>query len=283
MKLGVATSKLKSKYGPIADALQKSGMVDMLTLEDQSKWHEYDYIIVFYNKPPLITNKPKGKIAWWMNDLRLPSELLPLKQNNFDEIFICHRTYDEQYKAFYGKPIHYMPQCGHAHPFKQGRKIDWDVVFIGKGEGKKYYHKDRGGIVEELSAHCNFKNISGEGQTSDQHWIYHQTPISLAVSYPMVEGTSNRLYNILASGGFCLTRYYPGLEKQFENKKHLVWFKDLQEAKELIDYYLKNTIERNEIAKNGFNQYVEKHTGAERLKNMFDILQGKEDKFRGYL
>lgn len=283
MKLGVAVSKFKSSYGPIADAIQKTGIVDILSLQDQSNWHEYDHIIVFYNKVPIITNKPKGKIAWWMNDLRRPEDLVNPEEFNFDLIFICHKTFNPQYRDFYDKVVYYMPQCGHSQPFTKGRNIDWDVVFIGKPEGNRYYHKDRGDFFTKLSAHCNLKNIFGEGQTKDQHWIYNQTPINLALSYPMKEGTSNRLYNILASEGFCLTKYYPGLEKQFENKKHLVWFKDVEEAKELIDYYLAHPEERKEIAANGFVQYMRKHTASQRLDNMFKIMMGEEIQFRGYL
>ena len=283
MKLGVAISKLKTSYGPIADAIQKTGIVDILSLEDQSEWHKYDHIIVFYNKIPEIINKPKGKIAWWMNDLRRPIDLINTSNHNFDEIFICHKTYDDQYKEFFKKPLRYMPQCGHSQPLIKGRKIDWDVVFIGKDGGKRFYHKDRASILDELRSHCNLKVITGEGQTKDQHWVYNQTKINLAMSFPMKEGTSNRLYNILASGGFCLTRYYPGLEKQFENKKHLVWFKSVNEAVELIKYYLENEEERVEIAKQGYEQYFKKHTAQKRLSNMFSIMDGQEPIFTGYL
>jgi len=283
MKLGVATSRAKKKYGPIAEAIQMTGVVDILSLEDQSNWHEYDYIIIFYNKVPGVINRPKKGIAWWMNDLRKPIEIASLPAYNFDRIFICHRTYDKDYEQFYKKPIHYIPQCGHSMALLQGRDINWEVVFIGKDKGNKYYHRDREDILREVAKHAKLKIISGEGQTQDQCWIYNQTKINLAMSFPMIEGTSNRLYNILASGGFCLTRYYPGLEKQFENKKHLVWYKDTQEAIELINHYLEHEEERVQIAKEGRKQYLKKHTAYQRLVNMFAIMQGKETKFRGYL
>ncbi len=283
MRLAVATSKKKFKYGPIADAIIKSGIVELVSLEDQSKFHEYDHIIVFYNKVPIITNKPKGRIAWWMNDLRKPEELEVLSKYNFDDIFLCHKTYDDLYKEAYKKPLYFMPQCGHSQPREKGRLINWETVFIGKAEGKKYYHNDRPSVLAEIGKYTNLKTISGEGQTGDQCWIYNKSRYSLAMSFPMIEGTSNRLYNILASAGFCLVRYFPGIEKQFENKKHLVWFKDAKEAVELIQYYNENEDERASIAEAGFQQFVDKHTATKRLQNMFAIMQGEETKFRGYL
>jgi len=283
MKLAIATSKKKSKYGPIADALQKSGVVDIVSLADQSNFHEYDHIIVFYNKVPEIVNRPKGKIAWWMNDLRKPTDLLPLKDYNFDDIFICHKTYDKEYKEFYKKPLHYMPQCGHAAPLEKGRKIEWDMVFLGNAKSNRYYHKDRAPFIEKVGKAVRLKNITGEGQTKDQHWIYNQSKYSLAMSFPMIEGTSNRLYNILSSGGFCITKYYPGLEKQFRHGKHLVWFHNAKECMELIEYYNTHEEERKKIAKAGHEQYLKKHTAAHRLHNMFDIMMGKETEFRGYI
>lgn len=283
MRLAVAVKNIKPQYGPIADAIQKSGLVDIVALDDQSNWHLYDDIIIFYNKIPEVVNRPRGLVGWWMNDLRRPIDLKNTKSHNFDEIFICHKTFDEQYKEFFERPIHYMPQCGHSQPMVKGRRIDWDVVFIGKDNGKRYYHKDRASVLEALRPHCNLNVITGEGQTKDQHWVYNQTKINLAFSFPMQEGTSNRLYNILASGGFCLTRYYPGMEKQFKNHKHLAWFHSNDEAIKMIKYYLENEEERKKIAHQGYELYQLKHTASERLKNMFDIMKGIETKFRGYL
>lgn len=282
MKNGVVVKQLKLSYGPITDAIKKTG-IDILGLDDQSKFGEYDNLIVFYNKIPDIKVKPKNKVAWWMNDLRLPTELSQVKSNNFDEIFICHKGFDEQYLNHFRKPIHYMPQCGHSQPMIKGRDINWDISFIGKIDSKRFYHRDRSNLLEELEKCCKVGVISGEGQTKDQHWIYNQSKYNLSVSYPMIEGTSNRLYNILASGGFALVRYYPGMEKQFKNHGHLVWFKTTGEALEIIAYYNKREVKRQLIADNGKKLYLEKHTASHRIENIFDIMINREPKFRGYL
>ncbi len=282
MKNGIVVKQIKPQYGPIADAIKKTG-IDILGLDDQSNFHLYDNLIVFYNKPPLIVNRPKNKISWWMNDLRLPNQLPDTPTHNFDDIFICHKTYDQQYKSFYKKPLYYIPQCGHSYRLERGRNIEWDVSFLGKVISNKIWHKDRKQLLEIIRDHYKIGIISGEGQTKDQTWIYNQSKYNLAVSFPMIEGTSNRLYNILASQGFALVRYFPGLEKQFENHKHLVWFENAKEAIEIMKHYDKNPELIGNIKRAGHQQYLLKHTAEERINNMFDIMLGNETKFRGYL
>ncbi len=62
---------------------------------------------------------------------------------------------------------------------------------------------------------------------------------------------SNRTFLTLASGGFHLTHYVPGLEAMFENHRHLVWFDSDDECLSLVDYYLHHPRQRQTIAREG--------------------------------
>lgn len=62
---------------------------------------------------------------------------------------------------------------------------------------------------------------------------------------------SNRTFLTLASGGFHLTHYVPGLETMFENHRHLAWYRSDEECLELIDHYLPREQERRAIAREG--------------------------------
>jgi hypothetical protein len=62
---------------------------------------------------------------------------------------------------------------------------------------------------------------------------------------------SNRTFLTLACGGFHLTRYVPGLERMFVNRRHLVWFHSDGECLELIRYYLDRPRARHAIARAG--------------------------------
>ena len=281
-KIAFVVSKRKFRYGPIATAVKNTGLVDLIPMSKQHLFDNYELVIVFYNKLPIIREKHTTPVVWWMNDLREADELVSSTPTYFDSIFLCQTAGLQQYTETFGVPCYYMPQCGIESSCVKGRTIDWDIVFLGSTENNTYHH-DRSAILEALSAKYRVHLISGEKNTNDQVWIYNQTPFSLSVSLPVAGYTSNRLYNILSSGGFALVRYFPEIEQMFENHKHLVWFHEPLEAAELIDFYSKNEKEYGNIRENGRKLYFKKHSSRERILNMFDIIQGREHTFRGYL
>ena len=80
-----------------------------------------------------------------------------------------------------------------------------------------------------------------------------------------------RPLNCMACETFHLTRYFPGLEEVFVNKKHLVWFYTIPEAMKLIKYYLRHTEQRQQIGREGRREVVEHHTWEHRIKEMIEI------------
>ena len=80
------------------------------------------------------------------------------------------------------------------------------------------------------------------------------------------------MYNILASKGFCLVMWFPGLEDLFENHKHLVWFTSYGEALSLAKRYLANPDEREKIRKSGHAEYLANHTAAHRVDTMLEAM-----------
>jgi len=63
----------------------------------------------------------------------------------------------------------------------------------------------------------------------------------------------------------CHVRLYtPGIEEHFENHKHLVWFKNIEEGIDLVRYYVEHDNEREEIAEAGYKLACEKWTFRER-------------------
>lgn len=80
---------------------------------------------------------------------------------------------------------------------------------------------------------------------------------------------SNRLWLTLGSGGFFLTNYTPGLEKFFENRKHLVWYHSEQECVDLAKEYLAKPMERKKIAMAGYRLVHEHHTFHDFVERVF--------------
>lgn len=69
---------------------------------------------------------------------------------------------------------------------------------------------------------------------------------------------SNRLWLTLGCGGFYLAAYVNGMERYFENKKHLVWYHHEEQCVQLARYYINRPEERKRISRQGY-ELVHKH------------------------
>lgn len=85
--------------------------------------------------------------------------------------------------------------------------------------------------------------------------------------------SSMRTYEVLGCGGFYLTQYTLAHRELFEYKKHLVWSRSEQDVLNMVNYYLKNDSERNEIAQSGQKFVYNKHTYQQRAKKVLKIAQ----------
>ena len=227
--------------------------------------------IYFSNNPHSFPfSIPNVKVGWWMCDLRPPNSVTP--NDYFDAVFLCNKTYLKGYEDRFNCPAFYMPQCGSLEPIGKSEVVDWDVIFIGNFDSK--YHLNRADILNKIKEKNKVKIISGNtNNTHNMGFLYKNSSFCLAIS-PQYDGyTSNRLYNILSYGGFCLTLYFPGIEDLFENHKHLVWFKEPEEANEIIDYYYSHPRKYAKIKKQGREHYLKNHTPEHRIEAMFRILE----------
>jgi hypothetical protein len=78
-------------------------------------------------------------------------------------------------------------------------------------------------------------------------------------------GMSNRVWNVLGAGGFYCTVYTKGMETEFENGKHLVWGKTVEETVKLAKHYQSHQDEARKIAEEGFRLVQSKHLYKHRL------------------
>lgn len=105
-------------------------------------------------------------------------------------------------------------------------------------------------------------------------WIFHNSKINLNFTIPnIIDGTPLRVWDILASGGFCLTTCRKDLLRHFENGKDLVIFEGKEDLLQKADYYLSHEKQRREIAENGYQKVKKYHSYTERIQEMFHILQ----------
>ena len=148
-----------------------------------------------------------------------------------------------------------------------------DIVFMANHYGDKFpLSGERYHIANRLQ--CTYKNrfllcgqgweipsINLMGRMKDEAMVYRTCKIAINANHFLHKRfSSDRIFRIMGSGAFCLTRWYPGIEKDFVDGVHLRTFKTLDEMIFLIDYYLKNEDERISIARTGCGLVHEKFT-----------------------
>jgi spore maturation protein CgeB len=157
------------------------------------------------------------------------------------------------------------------HRIIKSKRKKWksEVAFIGRPSDpfriqllqkvdRKFHLKVWGGEWSKWGFECLKKDI----YPKDFAKICSGAKIMLGIdATDQVEGYfSNRTWITLGCGGFLLTRYVPGLENTFTYKKHLVWYRDINECLNLISEYLDNEAEREMIREEGYRFVHENYT-----------------------
>lgn len=85
--------------------------------------------------------------------------------------------------------------------------------------------------------------------------VFHNSKINLNITSRTIEtGIPQRVFDILACGGFCLTNYQPEIAEVFEDGKELVMYTDLEDMLQKAEYYLAHEEERKQIAQAGYEK-----------------------------
>jgi hypothetical protein len=119
------------------------------------------------------------------------------------------------------------------------------------------------------------------GQTSEKHAqsseIYAKSKMSLSISQSseLWGYTSDRLYNICASGCAALVQTFAGMEEHgYVDGETCIAWSSTDEMIEKMHYYLDHDEEREEIAAAGKRMTRERHTWRKRLDGLFAMIGG---------
>lgn len=158
-----------------------------------------------------------------------------------------------------------------------------DVIFV----GSKGYHPEwpyRPELINWLddTYHQRFKHYGNGGLPSirgqELNNLYASTKVvvgdTLCMKFTYPDYWSDRIYETIGRGGFLIHPYISGLEREFEDKKHVVFYEygNLNQLKELIDYYLEHDDEREAIRLAGHELVKKNYTYANRWKSILEEL-----------
>ncbi len=158
-----------------------------------------------------------------------------------------------------------------------------DVIFV----GSKRYHPEweyRPKLIDWLEeTYSNkFEHYGSGGKPSIRgaqlNKLYATSKIvvgdTLCIGFKYPDYWSDRVYETMGRGGFIIHPYVRGMEREFEDKKHLVFYEygNFKQLKELIDYYLEHDEERETIRKAGHELVKSKYTYKNRWEQILKEL-----------
>ena len=191
----------------------------------------------------------------------------------------------DYYVADHGKRhLHFFRQLGiDAHwlpgvlirtwdiPFEQVRDIP--ISFVGQA-GR--FHPHRRLLLDKVK-NDKFNLFQTRASQKDACLIYAKSQITLNLS--MMGDINLRVFEVLSAGGFLITddiSPQAGKDLIFKNGEHLVLFKDYEDLKSKLNYYLENPSEAMAIAEKGYQEFCLNHSPSVKRKQLFDLVfEGK--------
>jgi hypothetical protein len=200
--------------------------------------------------------------------------------------FACKEDHDECKARGIKNTSHVHSSCDMAiyFPKENSSSFAFDVCFSGNnyvGTNLDFpLAKERQQMIASLDKKLGASfGVYGLGQkggliTSErENILYNHSRIAVNFNnFDRQDYTSDRLWKIMASGTFCLTKYFSGIENIFQREVHLDWFTTADEMNTLIDFYLKDDKERTAIAATGSQLVREHHTWKDRVCEMMKVL-----------
>lgn len=152
---------------------------------------------------------------------------------------------------------------GNPKPFSYANK-DYDVCFVG--------HVNSDNRIEFLDRMLReFPNYYF-GQRRFQEAAKKFCKSKIVLNIAMKEDLNMRCFEAMGSGSFLLTDWVPHIDEIFEDGKHLVLYRSLDEAVDKANYYLAHDSEREKIAQAGFEEVMAKHTIDHRVKKILEAV-----------
>lgn len=129
-------------------------------------------------------------------------------------------------------------------------------------------------LPESLCDNANIRNQGYADNAGEMPLIFYGSKINLNISSRSIEsGIPQRVLDILACGGFCLTNYQPEIEGFFQDGEELVMYTDAEDFAGKLSYYLEHEEERKQIAQNGKSAVLQKFSLKNRVSEMLSLVK----------
>lgn len=191
---------------------------------------------------------------------------------------------------YYMKPGVFKPEC-YIAPVRPGMDKFNRVVFVGggsaTGEGPQYGHKEwpyRGELIKFLqdTYRSHFHKFGWPQETIRNealNQLYAESAVVVGDSLCLENKTrpyywSDRVYETMGRGGFIIHPYIKGMEEEFKDGEHIVYYEfgNWADLKGKIDYYLEHDEERENIRHLGHQKVKADCTYHNRMAQMLETV-----------
>jgi len=203
--------------------------------------------------------------AYVTSDTHLGFDYRLAKAREFDYVF-CNQIRAVEEFAAKGVKAEWLPHAVEpkAYPNKPVAIKKYDIGFVGFVSFMK-----RAEMLDRLFR--EFPNFYyGQKLFEECAEIYRKSKIVFNTA--AVDDINMRLFEATATGSFLLTEHIPTLYECFQDGKHLVTYRDMDDAIDKARYYLEHEYERNEIAKAGMEHTLADHTYQHRIKRLLEVV-----------
>lgn len=201
--------------------------------------------------------------AFWHSDTHLGYEWRLAKAKRTDFNFVCQKKAVEDFKRDGVQNVFYMPHAVEpaAYPAIAALK-KYDLGFVG--------HINSENRIEALDRMFREfpKFFYGQRRFEEAAEAYSQSRIVFNIS--INNDLNMRTFEGMSTKSFMLTSWNEEVASVFEDGKHLVLYRSIDEAVEKAKYYLAHEDEREKIAQAGFQEVRAKHTFVHRAKQVLD-------------
>lgn len=239
---------------------------------------------------------PGAKIvAWWGDQRGIPSHTLARRVAPICDWFLITNSDPKQlqyYKGIGAKNVAFWPLAAQADIYKPTQshpKFETDIAFTGSVHPRFPNGRERRNTIYELGKLFRVRTYGSrwgaKGKLIPMKPMYLEdlavalSSAKLTVSMNNYVGIrqyqSHRTWTNMSCGCCVMNRYEPAMEEIFEDKKHVVFWRDLKELIELVKYYLSHEEERKAIGRAARELIVKNHTFAHRIDLLHYILAGK--------
>lgn len=203
--------------------------------------------------------------AYWASDTHLGFDYRLHRARQATRAFCAQKRAVEEF-AERGVVAEWLPHAVEpmAYPATEYVERKYDLCFVG--------HLNSDNRIDALDRMFReFPNFwFGQRLFEGAADIYCQSKIVFNIS--IKDDLNMRVFETLATKSLLLTNNIPTLGELFEDGKHLVTYRTLDEAVEKARYYIEHDSERQAIAEAGYAEVLAKHTYKHRVERIAEVM-----------